>query len=113
MEKYKIVKKLGEGAFGIVVKCINQQTQELVAIKKMKGQYAQWDECLNMPEVQALKKLNNSPFLVKIKEMVHNKKENEVNIVFEYCDKNLFQEMQEKARKNQAFSEMEIKIIMF
>lgn len=51
MEKYKIVKKLGEGAFGIVVKCINQQTQELVAIKKMKGQYAQWDECLNMPEV--------------------------------------------------------------
>jgi serine/threonine protein kinase len=66
-----------------------------------------------MAEVQALKKLNSSPYLIKIKEMVHNKKENEVNIVFEYCDKNLFQEMQEKARKNQAFTEMEIKIIMF
>jgi|TARA_B110000285_G_C15115833_1_gene614000 male germ cell-associated kinase len=113
MDKYQVIKKLGEGAYGVVVKCVNTQTQELVAIKKMKGQYASWDACIKMPEVQALKKLNSSPYLIKIKEMVHNKKENEVNIVFEYCDKNLFQEMQEKARKNQAFSEMEIKIIMF
>ena len=43
-----------------------------------------------MPEVQALKKINSSPFLVKIKEMIHNKKDNEVNIVYEYCDKNLY-----------------------
>lgn len=79
----------------------------------MKGQYASWEACVNMAEVQALKKLNSSPYLIKIKEMVHNKKENEVNIVFEYCDKNLFQEMQERARKNQAFNEMEIKKIIY
>lgn len=90
MDKYQFVKKLGEGAYGIVVKCVNKQTQEIVAIKKMKGQYADWDKCLHMPEVQSLKKLNNSPYIVRIKEMVHNKKEEEVNIVFEYCDKNLF-----------------------
>ena len=64
-----------------------------MAIKKMKGQYGSWEECLKMNEVQCLKNLNNSPFLIKIKEMVHNKKENEVNIVFEYCEKNLYQEM--------------------
>jgi hypothetical protein len=56
----------------------------------MKGKYASWDTCINMAEVQALKKLNNSVYLVKIKEMIHSKKDNEVNIVFEYCDKNLF-----------------------
>lgn len=56
----------------------------------MKGQTTTWEDCLKMPEVKALQKLNNSPFLIKIREMVHNKKENEVNIVFEYCDKNLF-----------------------
>ena len=66
-----------------------------------------------MAEVQALKKLNNSPFLIKIKEMVHNKKENEVNIVFEYCEKNLYQEMQERSRRNNLFSELEIKNIMY
>lgn len=90
MEKYKVVKKLGEGAFGTVVKGVNTQTNELVAIKKMKGEYASWDRCINMPEVQALKRLNNSSLLIKIKEMIHNSKENEVNIVFEYCDKNLY-----------------------
>ena len=90
MDRYKITKTLGDGTYGSVVKATNKQTNEEVAIKKMKGQYASWDACINMPEVQALKKLNNSPFLIKIKEMVHNKKENEVNIVFEYCDKNLF-----------------------
>ena len=56
----------------------------------MKGQYADWNQCMNMNEVQALKRLKASPFLIKILEMVHNKNENEVNIVFEYCDQSLF-----------------------
>lgn len=75
------------------MKCVNKDTRELVAIKNMKGQAASWEKCINMPEVKALQKLNNSPFLIKIKEMIHNKKDNEVNIVFEYCEKNLFQEL--------------------
>jgi len=65
----------------------------VVAIKKMKGKYGSWEACTHMPEVKALQKLNSSPFLIKIKEMIHNRKENEVNIVYEYCEKNLFQEM--------------------
>lgn len=36
MEKYKVIKQLGEGAYGVVVKCLNQETQEIVAIKRMK-----------------------------------------------------------------------------
>ena len=46
-----------------------------------------------MPEVAALQKLNQSPFLIKLKQIIHNKKDNEVNIVFEYADRNLFSEM--------------------
>jgi len=45
--------------------------------------------------------------------MVHNKKENEVNIVFEYCEKNLYQEMQDRSRRNNQFSETEIKNTMY
>jgi serine/threonine protein kinase len=36
MEKYKLLKQLGEGTYGVVTKCINTQTNELVAIKRMK-----------------------------------------------------------------------------
>lgn len=90
MEKYKVIKKLGEGAFGAVVKCVNTTNESLVAIKKMKGEYGKWEECLKMNEVVALQVLNNSPFVIKLIEMVHNKVENEVNIVFEYCERNLF-----------------------
>ena len=72
MDKYQIVKKLGEGAYGLVVKAVNTQTQELVAIKKLKGPQATPQAALALPEVAALKVLNSSPFLVKIKELIHN-----------------------------------------
>jgi protein kinase len=37
-----VLKKLGEGAYGSVVKALNSETGELVAIKKMKGASASW-----------------------------------------------------------------------
>ncbi len=88
MDKYKVLSKLGEGSFGTVLKCVNTTTNELVAIKKMKTKFVTWDECMNMKEVKALKKLNNHPNLVKIKEMT--RKNDEVNIVFEFCERNLY-----------------------
>jgi protein kinase len=113
MEKYKIIKKLGEGAFGVVVKAVNTNTNQLVAIKKMKGDMADWQKCIEMPEVKALQKLNSSQFIVKILEMVHNKKEQEVNIVFEYCEKNLYSDFKDRAQKNKRYNESEIKNLMY
>lgn len=36
MNKFEVLKVIGEGAYGIVLKCKNIQTGELVAIKKFK-----------------------------------------------------------------------------
>jgi serine/threonine protein kinase len=36
MEKYRLLKQLGEGTYGVVLKCLNTETQEVVAIKRMK-----------------------------------------------------------------------------
>lgn len=79
----------------------------------MKGKVADWDSCINSSEVQALKKLNNNPFVIKIKEMIHNKKDGEVAIVFEFCELNLYEEMQLNARRNQPISEKQIKSTMY
>ena len=63
-----------------------------------------------MKEIKALRKLNKHPNVIKIKEMV--RKNEDVFIVFEFCERNLYQEMQERASSNKPFSEEEIKNIM-
>jgi protein kinase len=45
MEKYKVIKQLGEGAYGVVLKCLNTDTQEIVAIKRIK-QKMSWADAL-------------------------------------------------------------------
>ena len=57
-----------------------------------------WNEALQLREVQALQHLGNHPNVVKIKEMAM--KDQQLNVVFEYCDRNLFQLMQERSKKN-------------
>ena len=34
MDKYKPIKTLGQGAYGVVIKAVNEATQEVVAIKQ-------------------------------------------------------------------------------
>ena len=68
MEKYNVIKTLGEGAYGIVLKALNTETQEVVAIKRMK-QKMTWNEALALREIQAIQNLQNHPNIVKIKEM--------------------------------------------
>ena len=54
--------------------------------------------------------MNNHPNLIKIIELT--KKDNNVYLVFDYCDRNLFQEMKEKANKNQNYTDSEVRDIM-
>lgn len=68
MDKYKIVNQLGEGTFGKVFKAVNSETNELVAIKKLKSTYT-WEEAIQMPEVRTLQKLNGHSNVIKIIEM--------------------------------------------
>ena len=46
MDKYKVINKLGEGAYGIVLKAVNTDTNELVAIKVIKEKSMSWEDCL-------------------------------------------------------------------
>ena len=53
MDKYKLIKPLGEGTYGVVTKCVNNNTNEVVAIKRMKHQMS-WNEALNLREIKVL-----------------------------------------------------------
>ncbi|GMH14401.1 hypothetical protein Nepgr_016242 [Nepenthes gracilis] len=103
MERYKIIKEVGNGTFGSVWRAINKQTGEVVAIKKMKKKYYSWQECINLREVKSLRKMNH-PNIVKLKEVI--REHDILHFVFEYMECNLYQLMKERGKP---FSEIEVR----
>eukprot|EP00245_Coleochaete_scutata_P016282 TRINITY_DN752_c0_g2_i1.p1 TRINITY_DN752_c0_g2~~TRINITY_DN752_c0_g2_i1.p1 ORF type:complete len:485 (-),score=79.85 TRINITY_DN752_c0_g2_i1:765-2219(-) len=93
MNRYKVLKQLGDGTYGSVWKAVNRATNEVVAIKKMKRKFYSWDECMNLREVKSLRKLNH-PNIVKLKEVI--RENDELYFVFEYMECNLYQLMKDK-----------------
>ncbi|CAI9095129.1 OLC1v1030995C1 [Oldenlandia corymbosa var. corymbosa] len=103
MERYKIIKEVGNGTFGSVWRALNKQTGEVVAIKKMKKKYYSWEECINLREVKSLRKMNH-PNIVKLKEVI--REHDILYFVFEYMECNLYQLMKDRPK---LFSEAELK----
>lgn len=101
------MKIIGDGTYGSVVKAVNQETGELVAIKKMKRKYYSWEECVQLREVQTLRKLNHAN-IVKLKEVI--RENNELYFVFEHLHANLYQAMSESDRP---FPEAKIRNIIY
>lgn len=46
MNRYTLTKKLGDGTYGSVLKAVNRQTGEEVAVKKMKKLFTRRAHCI-------------------------------------------------------------------
>ncbi|EPS63316.1 hypothetical protein M569_11466, partial [Genlisea aurea] len=103
MERYKLIKEVGNGTFGSVWRAISKQSGEVVAVKKMKRKYYSWDECINLREVKSLRKMSH-PNVVKLKEVI--REHDILYFVFEYMECNLYQLMKDKEH---LFSEAEVR----
>ncbi|CAL6013069.1 Kinase [Hexamita inflata] len=86
MNKYNQLEQIGEGTYGIVLKCQNKETNEYVAIKKFKEpadpndpQYLK----ITSREVQMLYD-SKHPFIVRLIEAF--KRKVRMYFVFEYCE---------------------------
>jgi male germ cell-associated kinase len=107
MNRYTVSRTLGDGTYGSVLKAVNKQTGEVVAVKKMKKKFYSWEECMQLREVKSLRKLNH-PSIVKLKEVI--RENDELFFVFEYMEKNLYEAM--KARERH-FPEQAVRNIMW
>ena len=58
MNRYKTIKPLGDGTYGSVTKAVNRTSGEIVAIKRMKKKFYSWEECMQLREVQSLRKMS-------------------------------------------------------
>ena len=107
MDKYSIVKTIGDGTYGSVLKAMNRRTGEIVAIKKMKKKYYKWNQCIDQKEIQSLIALAH-PNIVKLYEVILEK--NILYFIFEYLDQNVYEIMKERKK---LFPEQEIRNILF
>ncbi|TVU44148.1 hypothetical protein EJB05_03582 [Eragrostis curvula] len=106
MERYKLVREIGDGTCGNVFMAYNIETNEIVAVKKMKRKFYQWEECINLREVKALQKLIH-PNIVKLKEVTMEN--HELFFIFEHMECNLYDVIRER---QVAFSEGDIRSFM-
>ncbi|CAF3649162.1 unnamed protein product [Rotaria socialis] len=108
MEKYKIVKQLGDGTYGsVLLGQVKDSPQEKVAIKRMKKKYYSWQECMDLREVKALQKIRN-PNIIKLKEVI--REDNNLYMVFEYMNENLYELMKKRDR---LFPETNVRNVIF
>ncbi|EGR27207.1 protein kinase domain protein [Ichthyophthirius multifiliis] len=94
MNKYDVIGIVGEGAYGVVLKCKNKENGEIVAIKKFKE--SDEDEIIQktiLREVKILRMLKHEN-IVQLKEAF--KRKGKYYLVFEYLEKNLLQVIEEK-----------------
>ncbi len=110
MDKYKIQKSIGSGSFGNVVKAINIQTNEVVAIKKMKKKFSSWEECLSLREIKSLTKLSHT-HITKLKEVI--RLNDELYCVFEFMEQNIYQFYLSRKEAQQILFPGEIKSIIY
>ena len=89
MHRYEMLGTIGEGAYGVVQRCRNRQTREIVAVKKFKE--SDEDESVRKTtnrEIQLLK-LCSSDNVITLKEAYRQKRI--VYLVFEYVQYNLLE----------------------
>nr|XP_043609669.1 cyclin-dependent kinase F-4-like [Erigeron canadensis] len=109
MEQFRKIEEIGRGAYGIVWKAINKQTNEVVAIKKLFETYYTIEECINLREVKSLIKMKNHPNIVSLKQII--RQNDTLFLVFEYMERDLYKTIQDRIMK--PFKETEIRDMCF
>ncbi|KAJ9079085.1 cyclin-dependent kinase 5 [Entomophthora muscae] len=87
MDKYQKIEKLGEGTYGIVYKAQNKDTNEFVALKRIRlDNEEEGVPCTAIREISLLKELKH-PNIVRLHDVLHTEKK--LVLVFEYSDSDL------------------------
>ncbi|KAL5012495.1 hypothetical protein ScPMuIL_011046 [Solemya velum] len=89
MNKYEILGVIGEGAYGVVLKCRHRETGEMVAVKKFKDSEENEDvRRTTLRELKMLRALKQEN-IVDLREAFRRK--GKLYLVFEYMEKNMLE----------------------
>ncbi|XP_074400221.1 cyclin-dependent kinase-like 1 isoform X3 [Zonotrichia albicollis] len=91
MERYEKLGKVGEGSYGVVFKCRNKDTGQIVAIKKfLESEEDPVIRKIALREIRMLKQLKH-PNLVRLLEVFRRKRR--LHLVLEYCEHTVLHEL--------------------
>ncbi|GLG97974.1 Cyclin-dependent kinase 1 [Gryllus bimaculatus] len=91
MERYEKLAKLGEGSYGVVFKCRNRDTGQVVAIKKfVESEDDPLIRKIALREIRLLKVRHRSAAVFRRKRRLH--------LVFEFCDHTVLAELEKYPR---------------
>ena len=93
---YKLLKKIGEGSYGVVYKALEPLSDKVVALKKIKIDASEDGiptHCIR--EIGILKKVCH-PNIVKLLDVMHFPAEHRLVLVFEHVDRCLSQMLDDK-----------------
>jgi len=110
MNKYELIRVIGDGTYGIVYEGKNKETKEKVAIKKLKQKYRTLEECKNKIEITILEKLYHDN-IIHLKDVIRDFN-GEISYIFEYCDCNLLEFIDTHKEKNKKIPEQIIREII-
>lgn len=109
--KYKKLKRLGEGTYGVVYKA-TLDDQEYVALKKIRiGMEADGLPISAQREISILKRLDHVN-VVKVLAVVVGRKLNDVFLVMEYCTHDLAYVMDNVISKGAGYTNSQVKCLM-
>eukprot|EP00051_Salpingoeca_urceolata_P008914 m.109910 g.109910 ORF g.109910 m.109910 type:complete len:406 (-) comp16004_c1_seq3:168-1385(-) len=91
MEKYEKLGRIGEGSYGVVIKCRHKESGRIVAIKKfLESEDDPQIRKIALREVRMLKQLKHGN-LVNLEEVFRRKRK--LHLVFEFIDRTLLDEL--------------------
>ena len=93
--KYEVIGVVGEGAYGIVYKCRNKETNKYVAVKKFKETEDKLVQKTMKRELAMLQKLSHENVVQFQESFIHK---GDFFLVFEYVEKNLLEVLEESPK---------------
>ncbi|XP_065176609.1 serine/threonine-protein kinase dyf-5-like [Sycon ciliatum] len=93
MDNYRVIRPLGDGSFGVVSLATSKKSGGMVAIKKFKQGYKNWQEVIQLSEVKSLRALKHIN-IVKLIELF--RQDGNLYMVFEYMKSNLYELLKDR-----------------
>ncbi|XP_049595517.1 MAPK/MAK/MRK overlapping kinase isoform X2 [Syngnathus scovelli] len=88
---YKIIKKIGEGSFSVVVKTQSLKDGKMYACKTMKQAINSVEQANNLREVQAMRRLSPHPNIIHLHELIFDKEIGTVSLICELMEMNIYE----------------------